>query len=303
MSGAHLHLLLNHIPTVGFGVAMVLFVAGLVKKSDDLQQASFVAFFVNALLAIPAYVSGNAAEFVIREQPGVSATLVTAHQNAAVLGLIFVQITGLVGWLALWRFQRWTIPALLALSAATFAFMARAANIGGGIRHPEILAGESAAAGQAWPELAAMGTALIVDHPWVWPICEILHFVGLCLLFGAALLVNLRMSGFIKGVALADMNRLLPWAVIGLVINLITGMLFLLASPDQYTQNAAFGWKIWLIVVAGATLLYPIVSEDVRALKPEAEAPIVAKCIAVGSIGLWIVVIFLGRFLPYIGSE
>ena len=105
MSGAHLHLLLNHIPTVGFGVAMVLFVAGLVKKSDDLKQASFVAFFVNALLAIPAYVSGNAAEFIIREQPGVSAALVTAHQNAAVLGLVFVQITGLVGWLALWRFK------------------------------------------------------------------------------------------------------------------------------------------------------------------------------------------------------
>ena len=192
MSGAHLHLLLNHIPTVGFGVAMVLFVAGLMKKSEDLKQASFVAFFVNALLAIPAYVSGNAAEFVIREQPGVSATLLTAHQNAAVLGLIFVQMTGLVGWVALWRFQRWTIPALLVLSVATFAFMARAANIGGGIRHPEILTGESAASGQAWPELAAMGTALIVDHPWVWPICEILHFVGLCMLFGAALLVNLR---------------------------------------------------------------------------------------------------------------
>ena len=303
MSGAHLHLLLNHIPTVGFGVAMVLFAAGLMKKSEDLKQASFVAFFVNALLAIPAYVSGNAAEFVIRDQPGVSATLLTAHQNAAVLGLIFVQITGLVGWVALWRFQRWTIPALLALSAATFAFMARAANIGGGIRHPEILAGDSAATGQAWPELAAMGTALIVDHPWVWPICEILHFVGLCMLFGAALLVNLRMSGFIKGVAFSDMNRLLPWAVIGLVINLITGMLFFLASPDQYTQNAAFGWKIWLIVIAGATLLYPIMSDDIRALKPEAEAPIAAKCIAVGSICLWIAVIFLGRFLPYIGSE
>lgn len=303
MSGAHLHLLLNHIPTVGFGVAMVLFVAGLMKKSDDLKQASFVAFFVNALLAIPAYVSGNAAEFVIREEPGVSATLLSAHQNAAVLGLIFVQITGVVGWVALWRFQRWTIPALLALSAATFAFMARAANIGGGIRHPEILAAESAASDQAWPELAAMGTALIVDHPWVWPICEILHFVGLCLLFGTALIVNLRMSGFIKGVAFSDMNRLLPWAVTGLVINLVTGMLFFLASPDQYTQNSAFGWKIWLIVVAGATLLYPIMSEDIRALKPEAEAPLAAKCIAVGSICLWVVVIFLGRFLPYIGSE
>jgi hypothetical protein len=38
-------------------------------------------------------------------------------------------------------------------------------------------------------------------------------------------------------------------------------------------------------------------------MKPEADAPIAAKLIAAGSISLWIAVIFLGRFLPYIGSE
>lgn len=302
MSGAHLHLLLNHIPTVAFGVAAALFLAGLVKKSEDLTQAGFVAFFLNALLAIPAYVSGNAAEFVLRDQPGMAASVVTAHQNAAMLGFVFMQVTGLVGWVALWRFRRWTIPALLALSAATFALMARAANIGGGIRHPEILAGDPTVSG-AWPEVAAMGTAFIVNNPWVWPICEIFHFVGLCLLFGVVLVVNLRMLGFIQGVAFADLNRLLPWAVIGLGINLITGMLFFLASPDQYTQNAAFGWKIGLIVAAGASLLYPVVSDEIRLLKQDAPVSMIARCVAAGSICLWLGVIFLGRFLPYIGSE
>jgi hypothetical protein len=302
VSGAHLHLLLNHIPTVAFGVAAALFLAGLVKKSEDLTQAGFVAFFLNALLAIPAYVSGNAAEFVLRDQPGMAASVITAHQNAAMLGFVFMQVTGLVGWVALWRFRRWTIPALLALSATTFALMARAANIGGGIRHPEILAGDPTVSG-AWPEVAAMGTALIVNNPWVWPICEIFHFVGLCLLFGVVLVVNLRMLGFIQGVAFADLNRLLPWAVIGLGINLITGMLFFLASPDQYTQNAAFGWKIGLIVAAGASLLYPVVSDEIRLLKQDAPVSMIARCVAAGSICLWLGVIFLGRFLPYIGSE
>jgi uncharacterized membrane protein len=303
VNGAHLHLLLNHIPTVAFGVAVALFLGGLIKKSEDLTQAGFVAFFLNALLAIPAYVSGNAAEYILRDQPGMSAEVLAAHQNAAAFGLIFMEMTGLVAWFALWRFHRWVIPALLALSVATFVLMARAANLGGGIRHPEILAGEPALGGGGWPEFAAMGTAFIVNHPWVWPICEILHFVGLCLLFGVALLVNLRMLGFIGGVAFADINRLLPWAVIGLVVNIITGMLFFLAAPDQYTQNAAFGWKIGLIVAAGATLLYPIVSDEIRLLQRDAPVSIVARCVAAGSIGLWIAVIFLGRFLPYIGSE
>jgi uncharacterized membrane protein len=302
VNGAHLHLLLNHIPTVAFGVGVAFFLAGLIKKSEDLTQASFVAFFINALLAIPAYVSGNAAEFILRDQPGMSAEVLAAHQNAAAFGLMFMEITGLVAWVALWRFRRWVIPALLALSVATFALMARAANLGGGIRHPEILGAESVSGG-AWPPLAAMGTAFVVNNPWVWPICEILHFVGLCLLFGMALLVNLRVLGFIRGVAFADINRLLPWAVLGLVVNIVTGMLFFLAAPDQYTQNAAFGWKIGLIVVAGATLLYPIVSDEIRLLPKEAPGSMLARCVAASSIGLWIVIIFLGRFLPYIGSE
>jgi hypothetical protein len=38
-------------------------------------------------------------------------------------------------------------------------------------------------------------------------------------------------------------------------------------------------------------------------MTPEADAPLAAKIVAAGSISVWIAVIFLGRFLPYIGSE
>jgi hypothetical protein len=56
-------------------------------------------------------------------------------------------------------------------------------------------------------------------------------------------------------------------------------------------------------LIGGLTLLYPIASNEVRALKRDAGASIVSKIVAVASISLWIAVIFLGRFLPYIGSE
>ena len=74
----------------------------------------------------------------------------------------------------------------------------------------------------------------MLDNPWAWPICEVFHFVGLCLLFGVVLLVNLRLLGVVEGVALADVNRLLPWGIGGFGVNVVTGMLFFLASPDQY---------------------------------------------------------------------
>jgi hypothetical protein len=219
------------------------------------------------------------------------------------LALIPMEIVGLIGWLALRRFRRWHQPAALALSIAAFLLMARAANIGGQIGHPEIMAGGPAYA-PSWPSPAAIGAAFVLDNPWVWPICEVLHFVGLCLLFGVVLLVNLRMLGFITGVALSDVNRLLPWAMAGLGVNIVTGMLFFLAAPDQYTQNSAFMWKMGLVLLGGLTLLYPSLFDQEQASAPDVPgAALIRKAVGACSLVIWIGVIFFGRFLPYIGME
>jgi hypothetical protein len=304
MNLAHVHLLLNHVPTIGFGFGIGLLVASLVRDSADLRRASYVVFFVVALVAIPTYLSGSAADFVLRTQPELLQDVVTAHQNAAMLALIPMEIVGLVSWLALWQSRPWHQPAVLALSIVTFVLMARAANIGGQIRHPEIVAAGAAAFAPSWPSPAAMGAAFVLDHPWVWPICEVFHFVGLCLLFGVTLLVNLRLAGFISGFPLVDLNRLLPWAVAGLGINIVTGMLFFLAAPEQYTQNSAFTWKMGLVLLGGLSLLYPTMFDE----EPDSafdilHAAITRRLIGVCSLVIWIAVIFFGRFLPYLGTE
>jgi hypothetical protein len=173
----------------------------------------------------------------------------------------------------------------------------------GRIRHPEILAAGAIASAPGSLRAAALGAALGVDNPWVWPICEIFHFVGLCLLFGVVALVNLRTLGFIRGVAPAAMRQLLPWAMVGLGVNIVTGMLFLLASPDQYTQNPAFHWKIGVMLLAALGLLHTTIFDQGPEPAADARMPLVARMVAASSIVLWVGVIFLGRFLPYIGSE
>ena len=304
MNLAHLHLLLNHVPTIGFGFGIGLLVASLVRDSADLRLASSIVFFGVALAAIPTYLSGNAAEFVLRSGRELPRDIVTAHQNAAMLALIPMEVVGLVSWLALWHSRRWHQPALLGLSIVTFLLMARAANIGGEIGHPEILVAGTTATPPAWPSPAAMGAAFVLDHPWVWPICEVFHFVGLCLLFGVTLLVNLRLAGFISGFPLRDLNRLLPWAVAGLGINIVTGMLFFLAAPDQYTQNSAFLWKMGLVLLGGLSLIYPtMIDEEAEASVDILQAAVTRKLIAACSVVIWIAVIFFGRYLPYLGTE
>ena len=61
MSTTHVHLLLNHFPTVGFVMTIGLFVAAIVARSEHLKRASLVAFVGIGLIAIPTYVTGNAA--------------------------------------------------------------------------------------------------------------------------------------------------------------------------------------------------------------------------------------------------
>ena len=154
-----------------------------------------------------------------------------------------------------------------------------------------------------WPQAAVMAKAFVIDNPWVWPAAEIFHFIGLCMIFGTVLLVNLRLLGIINHVSFASVYRLLPWGIAGFIINFISGMLFFVAVPDQYTQNSGFARKMVLMIIAAITMLYPTVFEKISDLKAEDTAPVQNRVIAGASIALWIAVIFFGRYLPYIGSE
>lgn len=314
MNPAHLHLLLNHFPTIGTVIGLGLLLLSLVRKNDHLKRASLEVFFLIALVSLPAYLSGNAALEAIEGRPDVSDAFVAAHQDAAVLALVFMEMTGLVAWFGLWHFRRtarpagWNLLAALILSVVTLALMARTATLGGEIRHEEIRVAQEATAtegtvgsGTGW--LTSGSIALFVNNvSWVWPASETLHFMGLCLLFGVVLTVNLRMLGLLKNLAFADVRRLLPLGMVGFGINFVTGMLFFIAVPDQYAQNVAFYWKMLLILLAGAHVLYLTVFDEPWTVGPGDNPPLGAKVLAASAICVWVGVLYFGRMLPYIGN-
>ena len=96
----HAHLLLNHIPTAGFGIALLLFLWSLAGKKEELKRASLVLFVGVALLAIPTYTSGNAAAEAIcqgGEVPGVTThygdlQLAGHHSGAKLIGIFQVSV-------------------------------------------------------------------------------------------------------------------------------------------------------------------------------------------------------------------
>jgi uncharacterized membrane protein len=310
MNVTHIHLLLNHFPTIGFGIAFGLFLLSLVRKSAELKQASLVIFFVIAVIAIPTYITGNYAQGALGESEGISEARVNEHESSALIAFAAMELTGFVAWLALWqsriikRIANWCIAPVLVLSVLTFVLMLNTANLGSEIRHPELMSAEANAAADtaAGSYLARTIGSAVTDYVWVWPACEALHFVGLCLLFAVVLIVDLRILGMAKSLSFQSLYQLLPFGMLGFVINLITGMMFFIASTSQYTKSPILLWKIIFVFLGGINVLYFSLFDEAWNIKPGGDAPVTAKLVAASAIFLWVGVLFFGHMLPFLGT-
>src|SRR5262245_7954629 len=100
---AHLHLLINHVPTIGMVLSIGVFLLALTHDSADLKVAGLVLFYLIALGAVPAYISGVAAHGVLQGKEGVSEAAIAAHQSAALIALAWMEATGAIAWFALWQ--------------------------------------------------------------------------------------------------------------------------------------------------------------------------------------------------------
>ena len=308
MTLAHLHLLLNHVPTVGTVIALALLVMSLVRRNDGMKRISLELFCVIGLITVVAYVSGLGAQPRL-EEAGAATAAIQRHHDAAFQGSAFMLLTGFVSWIGLWRSRRgaaseWHVPVVLLCSAVTVALMARAASLGGEIRHPEIMidGAPEVVIGPAWFTAAHWGF-LVNDKIWLFPAMEALHFIGLWILFGVTIIVNARMLGLMRAASFPAVHRLLPWAAIALATNIVTGMFFVLANPGMYLQSYPFGWKMALLVLAGATLLYQTVFEGAWHVQAGQDPPVRVKAVAVASAVLWLGVMYFGRMLPFLGDS
>jgi hypothetical protein len=157
-----------------------------------------------------------------------------------------------------------------------------------------------------WPSI----TGFLVAHPWAWPLCETLHFIGLCLLIGIVGMFDLRVLGMAKGLPLAPLKRLLPWGIFGFLLCLITGGAFVLGIRSNLFEDNAFDvivrdvylqLKLIFIFLAGLNVLvYHLtgVARAIDALGPGDDAPLPAKVIAGTSLFLWVGVVVFGRLIP-----
>jgi hypothetical protein len=316
MNFAHLHLLLNHFPIIGTIVALGLFLLSMIGENEDLRRASLIIFAAMALISIPTFFSGTGAQGAIKKLPGVSETLIERHQGAAMLALLFMEITGGLSLVGLWKSQgtprparwNWSLSAVLLFSFVTVGLMSRVGTTGGDIRHPEITTGqEEVTEGSAISKMVSRFepspgkfAELMTASKWWWAFMMDLHFVGLVLLVGTVGILDLRIVGFAKQIPLSPLHRLAPWAMAGFGLNLLTGVLAFTGMDNYYTYNWAFWFKMLAIMLLGlnvAAFYLTGAFESVEGLGPGEDAPPLAKFIAGSSLFLCFAVITLGRYI------
>ena len=159
------------------------------------------------------------------------------------------------------------------------------------------------------PELQSLVTFLyhtaigefMRESRWAWPVLESLHFIGMSLLIGTIGVFDLRLMGFARRVPVAALHRLIPVGISGFVLNGVTGLCFICATPDQYIFNMAFRVKVTLIVVAGLNVLffYSRVFRRLESLAADERPPFGARLAGVVSLSAWVGVMSAGRLLTF----
>lgn len=308
---AHLHLLLNHFPTVGLTVAFGLLVVALLSGSETMKPTALGVLFAIAVMTLPVFTTGLAAEVAIANLAGVSAPAVKAHEDAALLAFAVLEFTGAVAWFGLWRWRRTSrLPSGLTLlvflmSAVSLGLMTVAASIGGGIHHPEILADPASAGAASVFSISSAALAFFVNgpgHQWVWPTLESAHFVGMTIWFGVLLLANLRLMGWFARISYPSLHRLLPWALVGFGVNEVSGMMFYLATPKGFTTNVMFYWKLIFLLLAAADLLYLTVWPAAWAVESGDQTPLRERAVGALALFSFVAVMYCGRMLPFLGN-
>jgi hypothetical protein len=151
-----------------------------------------------------------------------------------------------------------------------------------------------------WLEHTAIANA-IRTTPWMYPTFETLHYVGLSLLVGGIMLIDLRVLGFARSLQLKSMIGLLPFVWVGFTINAITGSLLFIYGATSFGINHAFYLKMIFLTLAGLNALaFDLAMRRARTDWVGADRPpSYAKVLAALSFVLWLGVVTAGRWMAY----
>lgn len=150
--------------------------------------------------------------------------------------------------------------------------------------------------------LAESALASAIRHSELaYPLLSSLHIVGIGILLGNILLLDLRLLGVLRHSALAEVLSLLSRiAGLGLGLAIASGLLLFSVQPQHYLHNPAFLLKLALLSLALLNLLLVQYSQSWRQAQSGAQVSLGLKLAAACSLLLWLAIIIAGRWIAFI---
>ncbi len=164
----------------------------------------------------------------------------------------------------------------------------------------------SVAAFCAWLELTPF-SAKLQTVEWAIPTVQTVHLLAIAAVMGSMLLFNLRLLGVSgKDVSLGRVrSRFVPVVWGAVVVLLFSGAVMICAEPARSLLNPAFQLKMALLLAALA-----VTTATARPLRRHPDywgasrwRGRVARLLATTSIGLWVAILFAGRWIAYMGVQ
>lgn len=137
---------------------------------------------------------------------------------------------------------------------------------------------------------------------WVYPITLTLHSVGLALLVGVLVVIDLRILGVTRSLPVLPLKRLMLLVWLAFAVNATTGIMLLTTDAMKFYYSHAFRFKMSAIAI-GVVLALVMNSSVLKMAgkydRAEATIPAGAKLLALLSILMWLTAIGFGRYMAY----
>lgn len=148
----------------------------------------------------------------------------------------------------------------------------------------------------AWPGarwLQGCGTAYLFVNT--------AHILGLALLLGAIVPLDLRLAGWVRASGLTVLAKALPRAAgLGCVLAMGTGLWLFSVRPHHYASNLAFLCKMGLLLLALLNVWWQHRAPGWSAVLAGERAPAGVRWRARASLLLWLGVLLAGRWIGFL---
>lgn len=143
----------------------------------------------------------------------------------------------------------------------------------------------------------------IRENTVLFPGIESLHVLAVSFLVGSVAIVDLRLLG-VRSFTLSIrelMAAILPLTWLAFAAAVVTGTLLFLSNALEYSQNAAFRWKLLILILAGlnAALFHSFTCRGLNRWGRALRTPLSVRAAGIVSLLCWVGIVALGRAIGF----